>query len=180
MSTINHKHKHGFIHVPKTAGTSMERTPFVGGAGHASARSLRPEAPDYFWWGFVRHPAERLYSTYNAAVQCSHHWKFMDMVDNFRDFVLTLPEHHKTMPHTRPMADYLCDKNGQVLVDFVGRFENLEDDWRTVQKTIGIRPRPLQHVNGFPHPPWPEVYDQKMITMVHAVYSRDYEVFDYP
>ena len=64
MSIINHEHKHIFIHNPKTAGTSMESCEWVGGKGHRTARQLVPQAPDYWSWGFVRHPLDRIVSAY--------------------------------------------------------------------------------------------------------------------
>ena len=41
MSTLNHEYRHYFVHVPKAAGTSMERMPFVGGQSHMTARQAR-------------------------------------------------------------------------------------------------------------------------------------------
>ena len=70
MSTLNHQYRHFFVHVPKCAGTSMERMPFVGGQMHMTARQLaRLAPPDYFGWGFVRNPYDRLVACYHAAVR---------------------------------------------------------------------------------------------------------------
>ena len=69
VSHINREYKHVFIHNPKAAGTSMEKLHFVGGAGHATARNLCPIAPEFFSWGFARHPCDRLIATYAAAWQ---------------------------------------------------------------------------------------------------------------
>jgi hypothetical protein len=42
-------------------------------------------------------------------------------------------------------TDYLVDLHGNLLVDFIGRFENLENDFREVCDRIGIKPPGLAH-----------------------------------
>ena len=37
-----------------------------------------------------------------------------------------------------PMSDYLVDLHGNVLADFIGRYERLQDDWDQVCRRIGI------------------------------------------
>lgn len=42
-------------------------------------------------------------------------------------------------------SDYLVDLHGKVLVDFIGRYENIEADFREACRRIGITPPLLAH-----------------------------------
>jgi hypothetical protein len=48
----------------------------------------------------------------------------------------------------QPQTDSICDSDGRVIVDFTGRFENLESDFETVQSKIGIPNRRIRHNNS--------------------------------
>lgn len=43
--------------------------------------------------------------------------------------------------------DYLYDEKGLCLVDFIGHFESLEDDFKVIQTKLGFSLEKLPHVN---------------------------------
>ncbi|MHC4065322.1 MAG: sulfotransferase family 2 domain-containing protein [Planctomycetota bacterium] len=180
MSIINKKYGHGFIHVPKVAGCSMQRLPFVGGTGHATAKALRPQAPGLFWWGFVRDPLDRLVSAYHAGRRGRHRWPAIEASRDFTEFALTLPSHFHRMPHTKPQVEFLTWKNGKLAVDFVGRFERLQEDWAEVLRRIGVPHRKLWHKNKGVRPPTAELATLGVVDVCHEVYRADYDMFGYP
>ena len=42
------------------------------------------------------------------------------------------------VPHTN-QVDWLVDPHGNVLVDFIGKFENLQKDWQIVATKLGLQ-----------------------------------------
>ena len=46
-----------------------------------------------------------------------------------------------------PQSDFVCDADGRLLMDFVGRFETLQADFDAVCGSIGLPPTPIPHVN---------------------------------
>ena len=163
-----------FVHVPKTAGQSVEQF-FMDRLGldwdrdraevmlgdnpdhdrgteklaHLSAAEYvedgfvsAEEFSDLFTFSFVRNPYERLVSEYLYRNYFSHR--------NFRDFVLhrmPAPGWNDDYRHVMPQYDMLHDSNGRLLVDFVGRFERLQQDFDEVCQRLGIDDSELPHRN---------------------------------
>jgi len=181
MSTLNHKHRHYFVHVPKAAGSSMERMPFVGGQSHMTGRQLaRLAPPGYFGWGFVRDPRDRLVAVYHAAQQHNSPGRFFPASMTFADWVRGLPETGRKFLHSRPMVDFLTWPDGSLAVDFVGRFEALDRDWEIVCRRIGVEPEPLRHLNASAHRDWRDYYTPELAAHVAELYAADFDTFDYP
>ena len=163
-----------FVHVPKTAGQSVEQF-FMDRLGldwdrdraevmlgdnpdrergteklaHLTAAEYVEEgfvsAEEYaalFKFSFVRNPYERIVSEYLYRNYFSHR--------SFRDFVLRRlppPGWGDDYRHVMPQYDMLHDANGRLLVDFVGRFENLQQDFGEVCARLGIENAALPHRN---------------------------------
>lgn len=179
MSHVNHEHRHVFIHVPKTGGTSMSHLPWIRGGDHGRARDLVPQAPQYFSWGFVRCPYDRLVSVYHAAVQHGQRWPAVEEAGSFAEFVRRIGVGRwQVAPHALPMTHFLCGDSGRVVVDFVGRFERIEADFGEVCRRLGQEER-LPHRNATDHPPWPELYTPDLVAIVNRVYASDFTTFGY-
>lgn len=196
-----------FVHVPKAAGTSvrvalepwLERPPsgrldkllsrlhlkpwerrylYEHASAQEARRVLGPEAfARLYKFAFVRNPWERLVSQYR--------------------FLLSNPDHRR---HRRVLAlgsfgafarfelkrrrffqlELLTDARGQLLMDFVGRYENLPSDFATVTQHLGLKAK-LPHLNRSSAAPgdWRSHYDQPTRVLVTAAYAREAEFFGY-
>jgi len=184
VSIINHEYKHIFIHVPRTAGTSMESMSWVGGQFHESARTLiRKGTWDYFSWAFTRHPADRLLSVWSGLKKHeSLNAKFGHLT--FNEFVAQVYEWRKTgqspIPsHTETQCYYVCNDENWVIVDFLGKYEYLEEDWEKVcQKIIG-RSWPLPRLNQTEHGRWRECLSKQSADMINEMYAVDFVKLGY-
>lgn len=184
MSFINHNYKHCFIHNPKTAGRAMEEREYVGGSGHGSFAEMKPDIPDgYFTWAFVRHPADRLVSAYHSLRQSG----FEDIGDilAFRDFAEWVhwladnPKRIEPRTHIRTQYSFLCHNNSLTL-DFVGRFENLQHDWKNVMRCLHQEPHELPIVNRSAHYGWRVHCVPEVLEKIEWLYAVDYQWFNYP
>lgn len=203
---LSHRYKFLFIHPAKTGGTSVElafceltNTPFkqtyendelsvVENCKHSSARELRNIIGDeiwnnYFKVGFVRNPYERLLSDFSMhqQMQQDHPWLKRDWqrYPDFRSFLEAVRNEQVRVPQ-----EYLCsmlaDDKGRLLVDFVGRFERLQDDFNYVCDRIGLPRTELPRVSTSRHGSWEGYYTADTRAAV-ARYSRmDFERFGYP
>jgi len=163
-----------FVHVPKTAGQSIEQffmdrlhldwnqdreTLLLQGnddpekgtekLAHLSASEYvecghisREDFTDFFKFSFVRNPWARILSEYRYRNYFQHR--------SFRDFVLKKlpkPGWDDKYRHVMPQYDMLHDSQGNLLVDFVGRFESLQQDFDHVCQRLGIADSSLPHRN---------------------------------
>ena len=81
----------------------------------------------------------------------------------------------------RAAADYVCDKRGRILVDYVARYEHRERDLdhirkRLNMKTLGGRPLNRSTPRG-DH--YSRHYDGETGEIVRTMYARDIELFGY-
>ena len=163
-----------FVHIPKTAGQSVEQF-FMDLLGldwehdrealllqsnddpargteklaHLSASEYvdcgylpQQEFSAYFKFSFVRNPWSRILSEYRYR-NYFHHLSFRDFVLN----KLPRPGWDDQYRHVMPQYDMLHDRQGNLLVDFVGRFESLQQDFDRVCERLGIVDSSLPHRN---------------------------------
>ena len=188
-----YKSKTIFIHIPKTAGVSLAKAIYgdVTLEGHRSfyfnSIALNIMNDDYFSFSFVRNPFDRLYSAYKflKAGGMNHLDKlaFQTHLSVFEDFEdLILNGLNKKLiyqiTHFIPQHEYLCDKSGSILVDFIGRFENLDKDILLLSKKLNKNIE-LNHHNYNDKSDYKEVYTDEMIYKVNQIYRKDIDIFKY-
>lgn len=184
-----------FIHIPKCAGISISKSLFGRvGPGHVSMRDYSEAFdPDelslFFKFTFVRNPWDRLASAYyflktggitfwDARFASRHLAPF----DSFEQFVLrwVTPDNVIGYWHFMPQTSFFCDEESRALVDFVGYFEHLDDDFAQVCRRLGLV-RSLARLNRTPRPSadYRDLYTPAMRRTVEDVYGRDITVLGY-
>jgi hypothetical protein len=190
------KHRCIFVHIPKCAGTSICGSLFgyiVG--GHLSIMEYgkifsREEFDSYFKFAFVRNPWDRLADAYYFLKEgrCNERDKKwyeenLTACKNFGSFVKMWvnPDNIKTYPYFRPQRDYIyLEEDNASAVDFIGYFENLDQDFAYVSNRIGISAE-LMHLNRTPSSKkdYKAYYDNEMIEIVSDAYRDDIRVLGY-
>ena len=183
---INVKHNIIFIRVPRTASTSIGNVSFIGDASHTRAVDIRDimqrnlrgglTYKEMFKFGFVRNPWDRLVSG------CFYKKDSVDK-DSFNRFVENI-DGDKSRRWTRgnfylfPQWMYLCDNKKRFLVDFVGHYENLQEDWEKVCQKVGMY-EDLQRLNIGKQFPYKEFYIDETREKVAELYKDDIKLFNY-
>ena len=181
---ISHKHKCIFVHIPKCAGSSIEKF-FVGRdwwninkkTKHIHAKTAKKIYKDdwneYFTFSFVRNPWDIMVSWYKW--RRSHNLSF----DKFLTEYKIKHKYADWLPETLYQTDFLLDENDNPLVNFIGRFENLQEDFNVVCDKIGIPHQQLPHTNKTKHKHYTEYYDDETKEIVAERCARDIEYFGY-
>jgi len=175
-----------FIHIPKTGGRSIEkaldlqeyrswrwigRNPSLITFGHASLSyeigKGRFYPKGWFIFTFVRNPFDRFVSLYSFMT------KQGQSKDKFKDFCRILNRVPAGIFSNQ--SKWLKDVN----VDFIGKFENLANDFDRLCSILEVEPKHLPHINSSEHLPWQEYYDDETLEIVHKYYQEDFEKFGY-
>jgi hypothetical protein len=77
-----------------------------------------------------------------------------------------------------PQVDWISDENGRVIVDFIGRFEQLDADFAAVCERIG-RQVTLPHVKQSTSGDYRRHYDNRTAETVAAWFAKDIAQFGY-
>jgi len=195
---INHKHKCIFIHIPRTAGTSIELG--ISGAPNNShhykykhliasyAKEIYAKYwDDYFKFSFIRNPWSRIVSMnkfpnfygvkmHNGKIDISGYHK------KFNEFELDPRTNCDSIEVGSPIPNsvYLNILNEKL--DFIGKFENKEQDYAYVCDQIGLQNTkfPLWDVNRSSRSKhYTEYYDNETRELVAEKYAKDIEYFGY-
>jgi len=197
---ISHTHKFVFVAVSKTGTTSLqsilreyndEVNPHKILKHPRSQPNYRKHAPlyvirevfnvdDYFSFCFVRNPWSRTVSRwhYTQKIASSEDTPYGDecrqqllKCKTFKDYIL--------YTNTCIQSRFVLDKHGNNIVDFIGKFENLQQDFNKICDKIGIPKHQLSHKNATKHKHYTEYYDDETRQIVAEKYAKDIEMFGY-
>ena len=177
------KEKDGIIHFPYTDFDNKGAVTFA----HTSIDALfdkdiihKDFFENAFKFCFVRNPWDRLVSLF-------FYREFHKKYDSFQQFCLDFKDkeiepiglyNSRLNSQFNDQLSWIIGKNGRLLVDFIGRYERLEDDFRKICRIISIR-KSLPHRNATRHAHYREYYNAESIEIVRKRYSRDIEYFGY-
>jgi hypothetical protein len=161
---ISESHQFIFLAIPKTGTSSIEKALGQHASPttrrfrkHATCARLKRELPPDFWqnalkFAFVRNPYDRMQSWYfyrqRAELADPAHPRHNRYTGNmsFEQFIDSFAKHDWMLNQVAWVAP--ASLGGEKQLDFVGRFESLERDYREVCERIGIPCTPLPLVRS--------------------------------
>ena len=194
-----------FIHVFKTGGSSVREAlapqayrpaesswrrlrllglappePLAALAPHATAADVHAVLPEktfkrYFKFAFVRNPWDWHVSWYHYIRQNPSHYQHPEVsrMWDFEEYLTWRVEYDRLF-----QKDFVVDVQGRLLVDFLGRFEDLEQDFGKVCGRIGVRTG-LLHRNRSKRRDYRWYYTDRTRELVEMFWAEDVELFGY-
>lgn len=203
---ISQKHRFIFIHIYKNAGSSITRAlrPLIASnlrwnvnkackklgvnfldpcpyAPHIKASDLMQEMgkdafDSYFSFAIVRNPWDWQVSLYKFMLKGTTHWQH-ELAKSFKNFDEYIQ--WRCEEEVRCQKDFVYSSDGELLVDFVGRYENIDEDFKKICNRISISPISLPKVNLSNTRPYQEYYNEATIELVRKTFEPDISLFDY-
>lgn len=169
---ISHHHETIFVHIPKVAGKSIEHAflnslgltwetrkplllmpndrPEIGPARLAHLKACeyvkyhyisQKLFNSYFKFSFVRNPWSRVVSF--------HKYLYLNRGISFEKFVMEILQKKIDEDYFFffPQIDYVTNENGKIIVDYIGRFESLQEDFNKIKNDCNLKSSTLEHIN---------------------------------
>lgn len=176
-----------FIHINKTGGSSIEKALGIR-HDHKTAMEKRQEYGERLWrkkysFAFVRNPWDKVVSHYhfrrmtNQTGLDSNNVEFSQWVKLAYDE--NDPRYYDNPKMFMPQLDWLSDSNGLLLVDDIGRFESLDEDFNKICTKIGAVDCVLPHAKRSKRGDYREYYDSHSIEIVRKCFEKDINYFGY-
>lgn len=130
----------------------------------------------YFKFTFVRNPWDRLVSEYEFLRQTpahGRHRKVVAMAD-FQEFVAFQARRKDAY-----QLNLLTDANGKICLDFIGRFEQLQQDFAEVCRRIGLDAKPLRHLKNSHRGDYHDYFTPELARSVAKTWGEEIEAFGY-
>ena len=169
---ISHKYKTIFIHINRTGGSSIETVFNKELSNHERPNKIIKKIGlkkwnSYFKFTFVRNPWDRIVSIY-------HHRKQNRKIINqkFQKWIYSIDE----FPTINQI--WWIKHDGKIDMDFIGKFENLEIDFKKVCRKIKAKFN-LPHTNASKHIHYSSYYDLDSKKFVAKVCEEEIELFKY-
>jgi hypothetical protein len=150
--------------------------------GHSLAREIKQALPrqvfdEFYKFAFVRNPWDWQVSLFHFPLRdTSHHQhELMKSLGTFDNFIKWRVEQDQKK---RLQKDFVVDENGELMVDFIGRMETLNRDFKGICERLGIEYN-LPHLNQTPRKDYRSYYTPETAAIIAEVYKKDIEFFGY-
>ncbi len=143
---------------------------------NSAKRVMPPELfESYFKFAFVRNPWDRLVSEYEFIRRRPNHGRHSKVMKmGFEKYIV-----YQSKRFDAHQINMLADKNGNLLMDFIGKFENLHDDWNRITDKLGIENKELTHRKKAGIKDYNSYYTDESRALVSELWKRDIESFGY-
>ncbi len=176
-----------FIHINKTGGSSIEKAmglPLLHKTAQEYYHILGARRwQQRFSFTIVRNPWDKVVSQYHY--RCSiNETRLRDRPLPFGDWVQRVfvdrdPQYLDEPRFFMPQMAWICNARGDILVDFVGRFESLQQDWQFIRNKTACPVRELPHIKKSRHGDYRRHYDTRSADAIARYFADDIQAFGY-
>jgi hypothetical protein len=157
---------------------------------HAKATKVRevlgPAWNECFKFAFIRNPWDLMVSSYHwwltyAEIFPALHKDIARIREMGSFSVFIRSEFGRSMLNEHrggDLTEWISDGD-EIIVDFVGRYEKLNEDWSKICQTLQVPALPLRRENQVVRQDYRVFYDNESRELVANRFARTIELFDY-
>lgn len=158
---------------------------------HAKAKEIRSVLPEqiweeYFTFAFVRNPWDLMVSSYEWWLQMAGMWpdlqddiqKIMKM-KGFHEFIRSEYGLNRINEQYGNIYDWISEEDDEIIVDYVGKYENLDNDLDWIGRNLGFSEVVPPKINVTERMPYRKYYDEETKKMVGERFEKTIEKFNY-
>lgn len=174
------------IHINKTGGSSVEVALGLKWEHKTAIEKIeeigRKPWDKKFTFAWVRNPWDKVVSHYCYRVKTNQTHLGVNPIE-FTDWVKLSygeqdPKYYDKPKMFMPQSDWITDTSGEMLVDFVGRFENFERDFQKVCDRLN-RKAELPHKKKSERGEYQSYYDRESREIIEDWFAKDIDRFGY-
>lgn len=178
-----------FIHINKCGGTSVERALNIPVKIHDTALQRRERVGRAAWdrmfkFSIVRHPFDKACSHYRYRVKKDHtglrdqHLDLNQWVEKAygdRD-----PKYYNEPLMFAPCHEWVSDDDGNVIVDFVAKLEQIDEDWKHIRQGCQVDAE-LTRLNATKREKrvGRDALNERSRKILRAHFAKDFDTFGY-
>jgi hypothetical protein len=156
----------------------------TGGLQHLTAANIRTEVGEvkfhsYLKFSVVRDPYTKSISQFFYMATRPDLRSFIGMKAN--DSFETYLDLIQMRAHVQwsPQRPFICDDDGELLIDRILRFENYERDVSNLCRDLGVRVQSIPHLNESVKMKSSELLTPAAILKINEIYEVDFKYFGY-
>lgn len=128
----------------------------------------------YYKFCFIRNPYDKIISAWNHVNRFNIPFKnYLNLINTCNDVEYI----HMFLPQVRN----IINEKGVININYIGKFENLEEDLHKILYNIGIKNiiHNVKEMNKRNHLPFYKYYDQETLNKVNILLKEDFDKLDY-
>jgi len=177
-----------FIHITKTGGTSVVDVTGRAFRKHLTVKEVIKYVGKNRWdqvykFTVIRNPWDKVVSQYKFRTKTNKS-KMKDNPISFTEWVVKVfhendPYYYGGRPlNFAPQTYWLKDHADEINLDYIIRFENLNEEFKEVSQIIGVEPE-LPHLNSTKKTNYRDYYNEKTKRIVANWFEEDINTFGY-
>lgn len=135
---------------------------------------LNSDYDNYFKFAFVRNPFDWQVSLFHYMKQHKEHFQHEIVKNmNFPNYI-----EWRCSEDLNYQSDYIVDSKDNIIVDTIGKFENIKDDIKIIENNIDFNLQ-IPHINKSNHRHYSSYYDKFSKNLVIKNFEKDFHLLKY-